>query len=60
VDKYTRAVQGGIHRLSCTHLSVPCEVDLQRLSIVLEAKRGHGEEDVFAIDGLALLLLALF
>jgi hypothetical protein len=41
-----------------THLSVPGEVDLECLAVILEAKRGHSEEDIFAVDGLALLLLA--
>jgi hypothetical protein len=41
-----------------THLSVPGEVDLECLAIILEPKRRHREQDVFAVDGLALLLLA--
>jgi hypothetical protein len=41
-----------------THLSVPGEVDLECLAVILETKRRHGEEDIFAVDGLALLLLA--
>jgi len=39
-------------------LSVPGEVDLECLAIILETKRRHGEKDIFAVDGLALLLLA--
>ena len=41
-----------------THLSVSGEVDLEGLAVILETKRRHSEEDIFAIDGLALLLLA--
>jgi hypothetical protein len=41
-----------------THLSVSSEVDLEGLAVILETKRRHSEEDIFAIDGLALLLLA--
>ncbi len=39
-------------------LSVPSQIDLQRLSVVLEAQRRHRKQDVFAIDGLSLFLLA--
>jgi hypothetical protein len=35
------------------------EVELERLDVVLEAERGHGPEQVVAVDGLALLALAL-
>lgn len=41
------------------HLSVACEIDLQRLGIVLEAQRCHCEQDILAIDRLSFLLLAL-
>lgn len=43
-----------------THLTVPGEVDLQRLPVVLKPERSHGEQDVFAVYGFALLLLAFF
>lgn len=42
------------------HLAISRQVYLQRLGIVLEAQRCHREQDVFAVDRLALLLLALF
>jgi len=45
--------------MDVTYLSVPCEVDLQCLSVVLETKRSHGKENILAIDRLALLLLTL-
>jgi hypothetical protein len=35
------------------------EVELERLDVVLEPQRGHGPEQVVAVDGLALLALAL-
>ncbi|KAI3441099.1 uncharacterized protein J3R85_002773 [Psidium guajava] len=38
---------------------VPVEVHLEGGDVVLEAKGGHGPEEVVAIDGLALLALAL-
>jgi hypothetical protein len=41
-----------------THLSVSGEVDLKCLAVILETKRRHGKKDIFAVDGLALLLLA--
>lgn len=41
-----------------THLTVPGEVDLQRLPVVLKPERSHGEQDVFPVDGFTLLLLA--
>jgi hypothetical protein len=41
------------------HLSVTGEVDLECLSVVLESERCHREQDVFAVDSLSLLLLAL-
>ncbi len=43
-----------------THFAILGEVDLQRLCVVLETKGGHGEENVFPIYRLALLLLTLF
>lgn len=33
------------------------EVQLERFHIVVKAKRGHGEEDVFAVYGLSFLSL---
>ena len=44
--------------LASAYLSVPSEVDLQCLPVVLESERGHSEQDVFTVHGLALLLLA--
>jgi hypothetical protein len=41
-----------------THFAIFRQVDLQSLGVVLETQRRHGEENVLAIDGLALLLLA--
>lgn len=43
-----------------THFAIFGEIDLERLGVVLEPKRGHGEENVFSIDRLALLLLTFF
>lgn len=42
------------------YFAVARQIDFQGFGVVLEAKRGHGKEDVLAIDRLALLLLALF
>ena len=36
-------------------LAVLLQVELQRLHVVVEAQRGHGEEDVLAVDRLPLL-----
>jgi hypothetical protein len=41
------------------YLAVSRQIDLEGLGVVLEAERRHGEEDVLAVDRLALLLLAL-
>lgn len=35
------------------------EVDLERVDVLVEAQSAHGPQQVFAVDGLALLLLAL-
>lgn len=35
------------------------EVDLERVDVLVEAQRAHGPKQVLAVDGLALLLLAL-
>lgn len=40
------------------YLAIAGQVDLQGLGVVFEAERRHGEEDVLAIDRLALLLVA--
>jgi hypothetical protein len=40
-------------------LAVAVEVGLERGDVGLEAERGHGPEQVVAVDGLALLALAL-
>jgi len=47
--------RGGTDR---THFAIFRQVDLQSLGVVLETQRRHGEENVLAVDGLALLLLA--
>jgi len=36
------------------------EVNLERFGVVLKAERRHREQNIFAVDGLSLLLLALF
>ncbi len=41
------------------YLAVFGQVDLERFAIVLKPERAHGEEDVLAVDGFPLLLLAL-
>lgn len=41
-----------------THLAELLQVELERLHVHVEAQRGHGEEDVLAVDGLPLLLVA--
>lgn len=41
-----------------THLAELLQVEFERLHVHVEAQRGHGEEDVLAIDGLPLLLVA--
>lgn len=43
---------------SPTHLAELLQVELERLHVHVEAQRGHGEEDVLAVDGLPLLLVA--
>ena len=43
-----------------THFAILGEVDLQGFGIVLEPQRGHGKQNVLAIDRLSLLLLTLF
>jgi hypothetical protein len=42
------------------YLAIPRKVDFQCFGVVFEAKRSHSKEYVFAIDRLALFLLALF
>jgi hypothetical protein len=42
---------------SDAYLSVTCKINLQSFGVVLEAKRRHGKQDIFAIDSLSLLLL---
>lgn len=42
------------------YLPIARQVDLEGLGVVLEAQRGHGKQNVLAIDCLALLLLAFF
>jgi hypothetical protein len=40
-----------------THLAILGQIYLERLGIVLEAQRRHGEENVLSIHRLSLLLL---
>jgi hypothetical protein len=42
-----------------THFAILGQIYLQRLGVVLETQRRHGEEDILSIDRLPLLLLAL-
>jgi hypothetical protein len=42
------------------YLSVAGQIYLQCFGVVLEAQRRHCEEDVLAVYGLSLLLLAFF
>ena len=42
-----------------TYLAVLGQVNLERLGVVLEAERAHREEDVLAVDGFPLFLMAL-
>ena len=41
-----------------THLSVLLQEQLERLHVVVEAEDGHGEQQILAVDGLPLLLVA--
>lgn len=43
-----------------SHLAISAQVNLQRFAVILKPKRRHGEKNVLAVDGFALLLLALF
>lgn len=43
-----------------THFAIFGQINLQRLGVILESKRGHGKENIFPIDRLAFLLLTLF
>ncbi|KAJ8524521.1 hypothetical protein ON010_g16597 [Phytophthora cinnamomi] len=45
--------------LHLDRLAVLLQVELERLHVAVEAQRAHGPDDVVAVDGLALLLLAL-
>ena len=48
-----------VRRGECVaYLAITRQVDFERLRVVLEAERRHGEENVLAVDRLALLLLA--
>lgn len=53
------AGSGSLIGVSATYFSVSSQVDLERLAIVLESERGHGEQDILTIDSLTLLLLTL-
>jgi hypothetical protein len=50
---------GGRGGALALYLAELVEVVLERIDVVLEAERGHGPEQVVAVDGLALLALAL-
>ena len=41
-----------------SYLTVLGQIDLQSFRVVLEAERGHREQNVFTVHGLPLLLLA--
>jgi hypothetical protein len=56
VPRAAAAEDGGLLALG---LAVAVEVGLERGDVGLEAERGHGPEQVVAVDGLALLALAL-
>lgn len=43
-----------------THFSIFGEIYLERFGVILETQGSHGEEDIFAIHRLSLLLLAFF
>ena len=51
------AVAGGL-ALALDGLAGLLQVDLERADVVVEAERRHGEQDVLAVDRLALLLVA--
>ncbi len=40
------------------YISVFGQVDLERLSVVLEAQGGHGKQDILAVNCFALFLVA--
>ncbi len=42
-----------------SYLAVLGQINLERLGVVLEAERAHREEDVLAVDGFPLFLMAL-
>ena len=42
-----------------TYLAVLGQIDLERLTVVLEPERAHGKEDVFTVDRFPLFLVAL-
>lgn len=50
---FQKEEQGG------TDLAILGKVNLESLGIVLKTERGHREQNILAIDSLALLLLAL-
>jgi hypothetical protein len=52
-------VSGNVDKGGRAYFAVLGEVDLQCLGIVLEPKGCHGEENIFTIDRLSLLLVAL-
>jgi hypothetical protein len=54
-----QAAAGGRSGALALDLAELVEVVLERVDVVLEAERGHGPEQVVAVDGLALLALAL-
>lgn len=48
---------GGVHAHVNPYLSELLQVKLERLDIHIKTQRGHGEQDVLAVDGLALFLV---
>lgn len=43
-----------------SYLAIFRQIDLERLGVVLKTQGRHGEQNIFTVDGLALLLLAFF
>ena len=59
-SKYCQCLVPRSRLLSSAHLSVSRKVDLECLAVVLKSEGCHGEENVFTVDSLSLLLLAFF
>jgi hypothetical protein len=52
------AMIGSWNKREWPYFSVLGEINLERLRVILETQRGHGEEDVLAINGFPLFLVA--